>query len=735
MAVHQINKLAVYLKYLQQTPDEVEALFNDLLIGVTSFFRDPAAFAVLENSVIPQLFAVKPDGGIIRIWICGCSTGEEAYSVAMLIQEHCQTLEQNYRIQLFATDIDGRAIDAARKGFYSTSIANDMTAQRLARFFTLDENAKAYRINKSIRDLLVFSEQDVVKDPPFSRLDLICCRNLMIYMGVELQKKLLPIFHYALNPGGYLFLGTSETVGEFGNLFTVVDRKQKLYRYKANSETERRVGIATFTPPRPSIEALPLRAPTLPAQTLKELAEQALLQQVVQAGILVNRSGDILYLYGRTGMYLEPATGGANFYNVIKMAREGLRSELTVALHKAASHQEIVRRPGLRVKTNGHFTTTNLSVCPVPSSSTTSAETSLYMVVLEEASVQLEAVDRTQQLHDPQPGANAEMLLAKLKQELQDKEEYLQCAREEQESSSEELQSSNEELQSINEEMQSSNEELETSKEELQSVNEELATINAELQAKVLELSRINNDMNNLLAGTGIGTIFLDMQLRILRYTPGALKIVPLLPSDVGRSVAHLASNLVNYERFMPDLQTVLATLIPKEVEVQTAEGGRYLLRILPYRTTDNRIEGAVVNFVNITEIVEIRTALKKANDLNRMAVVVHDSNDAVVLQDMHGHILAWNPAAARNYGYTEEEALSFNIRELIPKELREADIQRVQQLGLAKVLEPYPTQRITKDGEIVAVWLTATAVINEAGQIYAIATTERLTEPGGNLP
>jgi two-component system CheB/CheR fusion protein len=735
MAVHHINKLTAYLKYLQQTPDEVEALFNDLLIGVTSFFRDPDAFAVLEDRIIPKLFADKPEGGIIRIWVCGCSSGEEAYSVAMLMQEHSETLAQSYRIQLFATDIDARAIASARQGFYPASIANDITAERLARFFTLDADTKTYRVHKQIRDLLIFSEQNVVKDPPFSRLDLICCRNLMIYMGISLQQKLIPLFHYALNEGGYLFLGTSETVGEFGNLFTTVERKQKLYQYKADSYVERRIGLATYTQPLPAREAVPAQPALLPPQTLQQVAEKALLQQVVQAGILINRQGDILYLYGRTGLYLEPATGGVSCYNVLKMAREGLRPELTVALHKAATSQEIVRRPDLRVKTNGDFSSVTLSVCPVASAATTSTEAALYMVVLEEASAPPEALDSAEQGQSPQSAAHAETLLAKLKQQLQDKEEYLQCAQEELESSNEELQSSNEELQSSNEELQSTNEELETSKEELQSVNEELATINAELQAKVLELSRLNNDMNNLLDGTGIGTVFLDLQLRILRFTPGALKIMPLLPNDVGRSVAHLASNLVNYDHFIPDLQAVLASLIPKEVEVQTAAGGRYLLRIRPYRTTDNRIEGAVVNFMDVTEIVQIRNALKQANDLNRLAVVVHDANDAVVLQDLHGRILAWNPAAVRIYGYTEEEALNLNIRELIPQELRKADIERVQQLGRAKDLEPYRTQRITQAGQVVDVWLTATAVINEDGLVYAIATTERTSVGAKQTP
>ena len=760
MAVHQIRRLDGYVKFLQQTPQEVDALFRDLLIGVTNFFRDPLAFAELETTIIPRIFADKPSGSIIRVWICGCSTGEEAYSIAILLQEYMETLKHNYTIQLFATDIDNQAIEQARKGYFAACIANDITPERLARFFTLETDGKTYRIQKGIRDMLIFSEQDVIKDPPFSKLDLISCRNLLIYMGGELQKKVIPLFHYALNPGGFLLLGTSETVGEFSTLFTTVERKQKLYQRKEHSYSEKRIPVATFLPPMINPDAVlqqPAVRKAFPAKVpLQALAEQALLQRVIQAGVLVNRSGDILYLHGRTGMYLELATGGVEGFNILKTAREGLRHDLTIALHKAATRNEIVCRPGLRVKTNGHFTTVNLSISPVSAAlqsverpgSPAVPETTLFMVVLEEAPIQLaELVGADADLAQNPAGADStgestsatdgygspttDARLAALQLELQAKEEYIQSANEELEASNEELKSANEELQSINEEMQSTNEELETSKEELQSVNEELATINAELQTKVLDLSRVNNDMNNLLAGTGIGTVFVDFQLRILRFTPGATQIINLILSDVGRSIGHFASNLIGYDSFTADIQTVLSTLIPKEVEVRTANGTCYMMRILPYRTVDNVIEGAVITFVNITEMKQTQEALKKANDQLRMAVVVRDSHDAVVMQDMAGCIMSWNPAAARMYGWSEAEALKRNIRELIPEGLREADIARVQQFSRKEMLEPYRTQRIAKNGAVVEVWLTATALLNEAGEVYAIATTERASGIG----
>ncbi|MGP1678983.1 MAG: chemotaxis protein CheB, partial [Burkholderiales bacterium] len=345
MAVHQIDSIDAYVKYLQQTASEVETLFRELLIGVTNFFRDPEAFKVLEEQTIPKLFEGKPSGGTVRVWSAGCSTGEEAYSLAILLTERMEALAQNYTVQVFATDIDSQAIATARAGLYPASIAADVSPARLARFFTAEPGGSAYRIHKNIRDLLVFSEQDVIKDPPYSRLDLISCRNLLIYLGGELQKRLIPLFHYALNPGGFLFLGTSETVGEFGELFATLDRKSKLYQRREDLHGVQRLTLGRFTPPLAATGAAPPRdagRAALPAKPpLRELTEQALLAQVA-AGALVNAQGDILYLHGRTGMYLEPSPGEAGVSNILKMAREGLRRELATALHKAAATNETV---------------------------------------------------------------------------------------------------------------------------------------------------------------------------------------------------------------------------------------------------------------------------------------------------------------------------------------------------------------------------------------------------------
>jgi two-component system CheB/CheR fusion protein len=470
--------------------------------------------------------------------------------------------------------------------------------------------------------MLVFSEQDVIKDPPFSKLDLISCRNLLIYLGADLQKKLIPLFHFALNPGGLLFLGSSENVGEFGDLFGEIDRKAKLFQHKSDALGAQRVALGRFVPPLTAIRAaLPRSGGKMPFPVklpLRALTEQALLQQVVPASALINGQGDILYLHGRTGMYLELAPGEVGINNILKMARDGLRLELGTALHKAASNQEMVRCPGLRVKTNGHVTTVNLSVQPLastPAAPPEALETPLYLVVLEDVPP-VDLVPR--QGEAGQPGASdtagIDARIAALQQELRAKDEYIQSTREELESSTEELKSSNEEMQSVNEELQSTNEELETSKEELQSVNEELATVNAELQAKVVDLSRANNDMNNLLAGTGIGTVFVDHQLRILRFTPAISTIINLIRADVGRPVGHIVANLVGYDALVADTQAVLKTLIPKELEVQTTTGPWYTLRIQPYRTQENVIEGAVITFVDITEKKRIEAALEQAH-------------------------------------------------------------------------------------------------------------------------
>lgn len=738
MAVHQIEGLENYVKYLQQSPTEVETLFRELLIGVTNFFRDPEVFQVLESQVIPKIFADKSPGSAIRVWVSGCSTGEEAYSIAILLVEHMEAIKANFTVQMFATDIDSRSIAIARAGLYPAHIASDITPERLARFFTLEADGSTYRIHKIARDLIVFSEQDVLKDPPFSKLDLITCRNLLIYMGLEAQKRLVPLFHYALKPERFLLLGTSEGVGEFDNLFDVLDRKAKLYRRKEYMHGLHRMSMGRFMPHQtgtaevvqfPAKQGV-TKLSTTGTKSLREITEQALLDQVIAAGILVNHQGDILYLHGRSGMFLEPSPGESGINNVLKMARQGLRYELTSSLHQAVGTRTTVFCPGISVKTNGHFTTVNLTIRPMTASA--AADSSLFLVILEEArlaapvpSPEVDADSQTTATSQ-NSSSTTDALIASLRAELRSKEEYLQCTIEELESSSEELKSSNEEMQAVNEELQSTNEEMETSKEELQSVNEELATVNTELQTKVNDLSRANNDMNNLLAGTGIGTVFVDHQLRIMRFTPAASSIINLILSDVGRPVAHIVSNLAGYTNLVHDVKRVLDTLVAQETEVQTIEGKNYTMRIQPYRTKENVIEGAVISFVDITDIVKTRNALSKANDLLRLAVVVRDAQDAITVQDIQGRMIAWNPGAARLYGWSEAEALEMNVRARIPESLQESELAMIMKLSRAEVIESYTAKRLNKVGQCLEVSVTSTALMNEFGMVYAIATTER---------
>ncbi|MBK8384488.1 MAG: PAS domain-containing protein [Candidatus Accumulibacter sp.] len=729
MAVHQLESIEDYVRYLQKSPPEVDALFRDLLIGVTSFFRDPQAFQALEEQVIPQIFDNHPPGSVIRVWSTGCSTGEEAYSIAILLQERMEALKQGWTLQVFASDIDRHAIAAARAAVYPASVAADISPQRLARFFTAEADGGAYRINKSIRDLLVFSEHDLLRDPPFSRLDLISCRNLLIYLGADLQKSIIPLFHYALNPSGMLFLGTSESVGNFIDLFSVLDRKAKIYQRHEDFAGKQYAALRRFLPTRTVLSRSSAKGDSPVRLPLREVAEQSLLEQIGVAGALINGQGDIFYLHGRTGAYLEPAPGEAGINNILRMAREGLRLELGMALAKAASSQHVVRVSGLRVKTNDHFSWVRLSVGPVTRGTGVTPESPLYLVTLEESPILDPAAAALPAAGAADTEVDADARMAALTEELRAKDEYLQSTREELETANEELKSSNEEMQSVNEELQSTNEELETSKEELQSVNEELATVNAELNTKVLDLSRANNDMNNLLAGTGIATVFVDHCLRILRFTPSASQIINLIPGDVGRAVGHIVSNLVGYDRLVADVQGVLDTLAPKEAQVRSTAGRWYTMSIRPYRTLDNVIEGAVITFVDITEMRRIEDALAKEQPSLRLAVVVRDAFDAITVHDLDGRIIAWNPAAVRIYGWSEAEALLLNVRDRIPPLLRDDALVTLREFDRDRIPEPYHTQRLTRSGAVLEVSVTATALLDASGQIYAMATTERVRD------
>ena len=648
MTVNQISQLPEYVQYLQQSPLEVETLFKELLIGVSNFFRDPEAFESLEEKVIPTLFKEKPLDEPIRVWVPGCATGEEAYSLAILLREKMEELGQEYKLQVFATDIDDSAIEIARAGIYPASIAVDISPERLRRFFLKQENS--YQVTKTIRDILVFAEQNVIKDPPFSRLDLISCRNLLIYLEGQLQKRLLPLFHYALRKDRHLFLGCSETIGDSKDLFSIVDRKWKIYRRKdviAASETGIEMMPAPFPltigEPERSASAIPARMPGP-----KEITEHLLLDDYAPACVLVSEKGEGLYFHGDTGKYLKPPVGEAS-WNILGLAREGLRLDLSTALRKVAVQKKPMRFENVKIQTNGDPQVINLTVKPVPEHP---GQGNAMLVVFE--SIKLAETEKSEALSS-EPTMLADRRAAELERELRSTREYLQTIIEELETSNEELKSTNEELQSSNEELQSTNEELETSKEELQSVNEELVTVNTEHEVKLDELSKASNDMANLLASTEVGTIFLDNNLHIQRFTPAATKLVKLIHSDVGRPLSDIATHITD-DSLSTDVNKVLDDLTPREREVLTKGGKWYLIRIRPYRTTENIIEGAVITCIEITEQKQVQERLLALSN------AVKHSPISVVITDTKGVIGYVNDHFVDITGYKADEILDKNI-------------------------------------------------------------------------
>ncbi len=729
MAVHQIESISIYATYLQQAPDEVDALFRELLIGVTSFFRDSAAFQTFENEVIAQLLRDRLSDDPIRIWVAGCSTGEETYSIGMLLMEQMTKMSCHVPVQLFATDLDPRAIAFARAGLYPANIAADVAPERLKRFFSGEANGQ-WRVLKSIRDMVIFSEHDVLKDPPFSRIDLISCRNLLIYLDLDLQKRLIPLFHYAIKPGGWLFLGNSEGVGEFERLFSPIKGKAKLFQ--RSSDVVDKPPTSLWRLPNQVDRSFTARQPGKPLPTakptLREIAEQSILRHLAPVSALLDERGDVLYLHGRSGKYLEPASGETGPSNILKMAREGLRAPLAATLRRVVASQQQAAVNQLSVKTNGNYTLVDLTIYPLSQPKPAAPEANLFMLMLADSPLPEVDLNAAPGATPGQPDlVEAEKHIAALEQELCSKDDFLLSGQEALQRANEELKSAVEEMQSVNEELQSTNEELETSKEELQSVNEELATVNTELQTKVQDLSRANNDMNNLLAGTGIGTVFVDHQLRILRFTPAASEIINLILSDIGRPVSHIVNNLVGYDRVARDLQDVLDHLTPLAIEVQSLQGRWYMLRIQPYRTLENVIEGAVMTFVDISELKQAEAALRQSSlELQRLAAIIRDANDAISVHDLNGRILAWNPGAERLYGWSEAEALTMNRIDLIVPELREQAMDKLLQLSKAQILQPYSTPRLTKSGTMITVSTVATPLKNETGEVYAIANTER---------
>jgi two-component system CheB/CheR fusion protein len=605
MNVHQIDKIAYYVRFLQENSSELDILFKELLIGVTNFFRDAVVWEKLKEKVLPDLFNTVPNGYVFRAWVTGCSTGEEAYSLAIVFKEAYEKVkrDKNFTLQIFATDIDSDAIERGRKGFFSANIAADVSPERLSQFFIKEDTY--FRVNTSIREMVVFAPQNVIKDPPFTKVDLLLCRNLLIYLESELQRKLMNLFHYALKTGGVMLLGSAETENSQNKLFSVIDSKLKIYKRTANAaNTELMDFPDTFKHPtekaRESIKTVKV------IDNIQTLANQLLLERFAPASVLTNTEGDILYITGRTGKYLEPAAGKANM-NIYAMARDGLKNELPGAIRKAKLSTEPVKLNKLKIGTNGGTQIVDVTLQRIEKPE---AIKGTIMIVFADVT----DIPRPARRKSKAGNQQSTIREQELENELKQANEELQSTREEMQTTQEELKSTNEEMQSTNEELQSTNEELTTSKEEMQSLNEELQTVNVELQSKIADYMAANNDMKNLLNSTDIATLFLDKELNIRRFTEQTTKLFKLRQTDIGRPFTEIVTKL-HYPEITNHAREVLRTLVFKETEIATIEQRWFTIRIMPYRTVDDHIDGLVITFIDNTPQ---KTAINELHKIKR---------------------------------------------------------------------------------------------------------------------
>lgn len=653
MNIHQIENIQTYLRYLQENPHEIDILFKELLINVTSFFRDEKSFDSFKNS-LKELIKQKLDVDNLRVWVPGCSSGEEVYSIAIIIHELLEESGKNIDVQIFGTDIDIDALTTARSGTYPITIAEDVSPELLNKYFVKKDNV--FTIRTDIREMVVFAPHDVLIDPPFTKLDVLSCRNLLIYLNGEAQQKVISNFNYALNKDGILFLGPSESVGEFVDAFNVVDKKWKIFKCVKSTEFIRR-----FVEVHPIPRTLQLsnfetgiglkQLNTSKSVNIVNLAEKELLDIYVPPSAIITDFGEILYIHGRLGNYLEPAQGKAKL-NIVEMAREGLKFELNSSIQNAISKKSEIVVEGLRVKNNGGHIFINLNVKPLELETTKG----LLIVSFEEVSVDKNGKKDKMKLNMVTKGDER---IRELESELNLTKERLNVTIEEMKSSNEELRSANEELQSMNEESQSTNEELETSKEELQSINEEMVTVNNELQMKIDELTQATDDMNNLFNSTEIAIIFLDRDLNIRRYTKEATNLIKMIESDVGRPFSDIATNL-KYDNFTDDIQQVMDRVTFKETEIETEDGKWFQTRIMPYKTFKNVIDGVVITFNNITERKEQITDALDALELADS--VVQTVREPLLVLDSKMKVVSANRSFYQTFKVTPENTIGKNL-------------------------------------------------------------------------
>ncbi|WPH22495.1 CheR family methyltransferase [Variovorax paradoxus] len=682
----QVNRLAdlpAYRDFLRNHPEEAAPLLQDMLISVTNFFRDADAFEALEREALPALIEGKQPGEQVRAWVAGCATGEEAYSLSMLLREQVDRQSKPLDLQVFATDIDERAIAVARKGLYARGIAEDISPSRLRQFFVADQDQ--YRVTTSVREPVLFAVHNLLRDPPFSRLDVICCRNLLIYLDRAAQGHVLEMFRIALRPGGYLFLGTSESIDVAGSLFTPVDKKNRIYRVNPELSPGRHLPLISDAPARTGATG-PMHA--LRAQKRSErlsFAElhQRALEQFSPPSVLINADHDVLHLSSGVGRFLE-RPGGEPSNNLLNNVRPDLRLELRTALFKAAQTNRSVETRLVQKRGDGRQVFLNITVRPLQQKDDEkkAGAQQLTLVVFDE-------IEESMRPEGGEPAhAAREQLIGKMEDEIRQLKLHLQDTIETSETSTEELKASNEELQAINEELRSATEELETSKEELQSMNEELVTVNFELKLKVEERGHINDDLQNLIASSEIATVFVDRGMHVKRFTPHASNLFNLISSDLGRSLFDITSRL-DYPELADDTAAAFKELRASERHVTSVDGRHFLARILPYRTAEDRIEGAILNFFDITDLRAAEERVRAGEE--RLRLVAATTRDfAIITADEQGLITSWNAGAQRIFGYTEGEMLRKPLAIIFTAEDRangvpEGEMRRALELGRAE--------------------------------------------------
>ena len=710
MGIHQIGKISMYVRYLQENQVEVDILFKELLIGVTGFFRDNLIWEYLKDSVLPNYFAGLPNQYVVRAWVPACSTGEEAYTLAMVFKEALEKCpkDKGLSFQIFATDLDSNAIDRARKALYPSNIDSDVSTARLARFFVrTDENQ--YRVNSEIREMLVFAPQNVIKDPPFTKLDVLSCRNLLIYLDTNLQKKLLNLFHYSLSQNGILLLGSAETNGSNSDLFSVVDSKLKIYQRTGAAKPEELLDFPGSAL-RPKQEIIEPPTSMIVPDNIQNLTDSLLLHQFSPASVLVTAQGDILYITGSTGKFLEPAAGKANM-NIFAMAREGLRNELSMAFRKVVMNYEKIVLPNVRIGTLGgsHLVDVTLQKIERP------------LQLRDKILIVFNAVTEDEPFAPKakQDKSANKSHKSKLELELQRVNEELQSTREEMQTSQEELKSANEELQSTNEELQSTNEELTTSKEEMQSLNEELHTVNAELQSKVDDVSIVNNGMKNLLNSIEIATLFLDRELKIRQFTVPATKLFKLIRSDIGRPFTDQTTDL-DYAELYNDASEVLRTLVFIEKPISTFDGRWFNTRIMPYRTFEDKIDGVVITFVDITKAKQLERALKES--LITLRSFIHAVPSVILGLSSEGSVIEYNAEAEKLFGRNREEVLNRNFVDLfIPLASRITVSTEIKKLFSGTFPNRFESHVKVSDGNEVNIEWSANKLLDENGELLGV--------------